>query len=155
MPEHLPIEQTPLFADFVTVADWIWERVSQWDKLAKDTIGTQLIRAADSVGANLVEGDGRYGKGDGLHFLVIARASARETRYWLERSCRRGLLSTQETDEQISTLTAATKQLNALITYRRNASSLPRCREEEEIYNETLSTDATSFLNTQHLTLNT
>jgi four helix bundle protein len=141
MREHLPIEQTPLFADFVNVADWIWERVSQWDKLAKDTIGTQLIRAADSVGANLVEGDGRYGKGDGLHFFVIARASARETRYWIERSNKRGLISSTEAQEQIVALANATKQLNGLINYRRSAVPPPRCREEEETYNDAVSVD--------------
>ena len=41
------------------LADLIWEIVSRWKPLARDTVGTQLIRAADSIGANIAEGHGR------------------------------------------------------------------------------------------------
>ena len=34
--------------------------VIKWDYLSKDTIRKQLVRAADSVAANLSEGFGRY-----------------------------------------------------------------------------------------------
>jgi four helix bundle protein len=79
----------------------------------------QLADAADSVGANLVEGDGRYGTADGIHFFVIARASARETRLWIRRAVRRGLVSEEEGIRQVDEVTRATKLLNLLITYRR------------------------------------
>lgn len=118
--EHLPIERMDVFLSFVQVADWVWERVSGWQPLAQDTVGKQLIRAIDSVGANLVEGDGRFAKGDGLHFFTIARASARETRYWLERARVRHLLSDDDVTAQMRILEAATRQLNTLIAYRRS-----------------------------------
>ena len=35
------------------VGDQVWEVVSAWDHFAKDTIGKQLTRAADSIGANI------------------------------------------------------------------------------------------------------
>jgi len=38
------------------LADQIWKIVLHWDILAKQTVGKQLIRAADSVGANIAEG---------------------------------------------------------------------------------------------------
>jgi len=41
------------------LADRIWESVSRWDGFAKDTVGKQLVRAADSIGANIAEGSGR------------------------------------------------------------------------------------------------
>jgi hypothetical protein len=41
------------------LADQIWKVVIHWDILAKDTLGKQLVRAADSVGANIAEGSGR------------------------------------------------------------------------------------------------
>ena len=41
------------------VADAVWELVLGWDNFAKDTVGRQLVRAADSVGANIAEGTGR------------------------------------------------------------------------------------------------
>ena len=34
------------------LADEVWEIVLKWNVLARDTIGKQLVRAADSVGAN-------------------------------------------------------------------------------------------------------
>ena len=41
------------------LSDSLWPLVSSWDHLANNTVGTQLIRAADSIGANIAEGSGR------------------------------------------------------------------------------------------------
>jgi len=139
----VPMEELPVFLEFVAFADWAWERVSSWEALARDTVGKQLVRAADSVGANLVEGDGRFSKADGLHFFVIARASAREARYWLERARRRGLLNAAESEEWNVVLSQAVRQLNALIAYRRAQQN--QVREPVELYATSPST-----LNTQH-----
>lgn len=35
------------------LADLIWEEVIRWDPLAQDTVGKQIIKAADSIGANI------------------------------------------------------------------------------------------------------
>lgn len=35
------------------LADEIWNTVKYWEPLARDTIGRQIIRSADSVGANI------------------------------------------------------------------------------------------------------
>ena len=40
------------------ISDQIWQRVIEWDWFAKTTVGVQVVRAADSVGANIAEGDG-------------------------------------------------------------------------------------------------
>jgi four helix bundle protein len=116
---HTPMERMEVFLRYVEVADWAWNIVQNWPPLARDTVGKQLVRAADSVGANLVEGDARYTSADGLHFLIIARASARETRYWLQRAIKRGIIPQAEGDARIVLLTSATQLLNRLITYRR------------------------------------
>jgi four helix bundle protein len=55
-------------------------------------VGKQLVRAADSVGANLAEGCGRQSFPDNRRFVRIARGSLNETRHWLRRAFRRGLL---------------------------------------------------------------
>jgi four helix bundle protein len=123
-----------LFRMYVEVADWVWSAVSDWPSLAQDTVGKQLIRAADSVGANLVEGDGRYGDADALHFFVVARASARETRYWLQRAAVRGLITSEVAGARIQEITSATRLLNILIRYRRNRSTANRVREEAAFY---------------------
>ncbi len=37
------------------LADKIWQIVNGWDMFAKNTMGTQMIRSADSIGANIAE----------------------------------------------------------------------------------------------------
>jgi hypothetical protein len=39
------------------ISDIVWGIASNWDNLARDTVGKQLIRAADSIGANIAEGE--------------------------------------------------------------------------------------------------
>ncbi len=57
----------------------IWNICSLWDKTALNTIGNQLIRAADSISANLAEGWSRYSKKDRINFYIITRGSTSET----------------------------------------------------------------------------
>lgn len=56
-------------------------------KLPQDTlakiISNQILRACASVGANIAEGYGRFGKKEYTRFLQIALGSANETEYWL------------------------------------------------------------------------
>ena len=41
------------------LSDEMWRVSSEWPQFAKDTVGKQLVRAADSVGANIAEGADR------------------------------------------------------------------------------------------------
>src|SRR5262249_19074544 len=78
------------------LADEVWEIVEKWAPLAQDTVGKQLIRAADSIGANLAEGVGRGTYQDNRRFVRVARGSLNEAKHWLRRAYRRKLL-TEET----------------------------------------------------------
>lgn len=82
------------------LADEIWEIVLSWDYFAKDTVGKQIVRSADSIGANIAEGEGRGSFQDNRRFCRIARGSLQETQHWLRRAFKRNLL----TKEQIETL---------------------------------------------------
>lgn len=55
------------------LANKIWEIVIRWDDFAKDTIGKQIVRAVDSIGANIAEGRGRYNYQDNKRFVKMAR----------------------------------------------------------------------------------
>ena len=68
-----------------TLADEIWKMVSIWNYFEKDTIGKQLVKAADSIGANIAEGTGRGTPADNRKFIRIARGSLNETKYWLKK----------------------------------------------------------------------
>lgn len=82
------------------LADEIWSIVSSWDRFAKDTVGKQIVCSADSVGANIAEGEGRGSYQDNRRFIKIARGSLQETQHWLRRAYKRNLL----TQAQIETL---------------------------------------------------
>ena len=87
------------------VAGQIWDFVVTWDCFAKDSIGKQLVRAADSIGANIAEGHGRGTYKDNRHFCRIGHGSLNETRHFLRRAFRRKLL-TEEQIEQLRPLIA-------------------------------------------------
>ena len=80
------------------LANEIWHIVKEWDYFAKDTIGKQIVRSADSVCANIAEGRGRYNDQDNRRFVKIARGSLYETISWLRLAYARQLL----TKEQVS-----------------------------------------------------
>ena len=54
------------------ISNEIWFIVKKWDDFARDTMGKQIVRSADSVGANIAEGHGRYSYQDNQRFVKIA-----------------------------------------------------------------------------------
>ena len=78
-------------------ADLIWDIVIGWERFAQNTVGGQLVRAADGIGANISDGVGRGSFNDNRRFVKIARGSLNETQHWLRRAYRRRLLSEAHT----------------------------------------------------------
>jgi four helix bundle protein len=97
------------------LADAVWEIVLRWGILARDTVGKQLVRSADSVGANIAEGCGRDSPNDNRRFVRIARGSLLETQHWLRRAYRRKLLTPDETTALQATLDKLAPKLNAYL----------------------------------------
>jgi four helix bundle protein len=77
------------------VADELHREVAGWASFDRWSVGIQLVRAADSIGANIAEGVGRAGRDDRKRFLIIARGSIYETEHWLLRARARGLIREQ------------------------------------------------------------
>jgi four helix bundle protein len=94
---HRSFENLTVYQLSESLCDEIWDIVIGWRSLAGDTVGKQLIRAADSIGANIAEGCGHWSYQDNRRFVRIARGSLNETRHWLRQASRRKLL----TDEQV------------------------------------------------------
>jgi len=107
------------------IADSIWKRVVEWNEFAKDVVGKQMARAADSIGANIAESFGRYNFGEKLQFLYYSRGSLFETKFWLNRTQTRGLMNSSEVQEYVDGLTSLARQLNAF------ASGLRTVRAEQ------------------------
>ena len=97
------------------LADTIWDGVIRWDVFARDTVGGLLVRAADSVGANIAEGTGRGSVPDNRRFVRIARGSLYETRHWLRRAYRRRLLASAQVNSLKQTADELTLTLNGYL----------------------------------------
>ncbi len=94
------------FADEVRVDVLRWESFDRW------SAGLQLVRAADSIGANIAEGTGRWHRADRRRFLLIARGSLYEAEHWLLRAQARGLTDNDHADD----LNRLGRMLNGLIS---------------------------------------
>lgn len=97
------------------ISDSVWSIVYKWDKLAQDTVGKQLLRASDSIGANIAEGSGRGSTADNRRFARIARGSLFEVKHWLRRSYKRNLLSDNEIKSLKKLVDELTPKLSAYI----------------------------------------
>jgi four helix bundle protein len=97
------------------LADEIWHIVKEWDYFAKDSIGKQIVRAADSICANIAEGEGRYNFQDNRRFVKIARGSLYETINWLRRAYRRNLLTLEQIEKITLIVHTLSPKLNAYL----------------------------------------
>jgi four helix bundle protein len=91
----LKLEELRVYQLAEAVADATWSVVSVWESFARDAVGKQLVRAADSIGANIAEGFGRGSFADNKRFVRIARGSLYEVRHFLRRADKRGLISAE------------------------------------------------------------
>lgn len=99
-----------------TLADKVWGIVLGWNNLATDTVGKQLIRSADSIGANISEGEGRGSHADNKRFVRIARGSLQETQHWLRRAYKRNLPSAEQVEELRLLIAQLGPSLNAYLS---------------------------------------
>jgi four helix bundle protein len=97
------------------LADKIWLVVGKWNNFARDTVGKQIVRSADSIGANIAEGAGRYTFIENRRFAHIARGSLYETKFWLRRAFKRDLLSKDQIEEIKPLIDELAPKLNAYI----------------------------------------
>jgi four helix bundle protein len=102
------------------LANEIWSIVKQWDNFAKDTIGKQIVRAADSVCVNIAEGRGRYNFQDNRRFVKIARGSLYETISWLRLAYVRQILTTEQVAKLRAIIDELSPKLNAYLKSRGN-----------------------------------
>jgi len=97
------------------LADSVWDASLGWPQFARDTVGKQLVRAADSIGANIAEGAGRGSFGDNKRFVRVARGSLNETKHFLRRAYRRKLLTADQVSQLQPLAENLAPQLNAYL----------------------------------------
>jgi len=111
------------------LADQVWKVAAEWGHFAKSTVGMQIVRAADSIGANIAEGSGRGSFQDNRRFVKMARGSLNEAKHWLRRAYCRGLLSKDDVKRIRPIIDELAPKLNA---YLRSIGTIPSPIEADE-----------------------
>ena len=94
----MKLEELNVYNLAMELGERVWNIVIKWDYFAKDTVGKQLVRAIDSVAANLSEGFGRYHYRETKNFGYYSRGSLYESKTWLTKAHNRKLISDEDYD---------------------------------------------------------
>ena len=94
--KDMKLEDLQVYQLSMEIGEKVWDIVITWDYFLKDTIGKQLVRAVDSVAANLSEGFGRYHYKEAKNFSYYFRGSLYETKTWLTKAYNRNLITEEE-----------------------------------------------------------
>jgi len=97
------------------LSDLVWHSFDKWPQKVKQTIGYQVIRASDSIAANLAEGYGRFTPADRKNFYRYSRGSFEETKAWLRKLIRRKIISENDIKKYAALIDELGPKLNAFI----------------------------------------
>jgi four helix bundle protein len=109
------LEDFKVYGLAMNLGEETWNIVDGWNYFQKDTIGKQLVRACDSIAANLSEGLGRYHFKEIKNFSYYSRGSLFETKTWLVKAYSRKLISETEFNKFISEIEIIGKMINSYI----------------------------------------
>ena len=90
--EYMKLDDLEIYQLSMDLGEKVWAIVIQWQYFEKNNIGSQLVRACDSIAANISEGWGRRTYRENRNFLHIARGSLFETKTWITKAVKRKLL---------------------------------------------------------------
>jgi four helix bundle protein len=109
------LEELQVYQLSMSVAERIWNIVIEWDYFSKEVVGKQLMKAIDSVAANLSEGFGRYFYKENKQFCYYSRGSLFETKTWIRKAKERKLIDEKIYLELIKELDTLGVKLNNYI----------------------------------------
>lgn len=109
------LEDFRAYNSAMALGEEVWTIVAEWNYFEKDTIGKQLVRAADSIAANLSEGLGRYHFKEMKNFSYYSRGSLFETKTWLTKSLNRKLGDENRMKKLLAELEVIGKMINSYI----------------------------------------
>lgn len=115
--KYLQLNDIDCYKRSLNLSNYIWNIVIEWDSFAKNSIGSQFVRAIDSVSANIAEGFGRYGKKDKIRFYYFSLGSVKECFDWNEKAKYRKLLSSQDYHHIFEELEQLPKEIHQLIKF--------------------------------------
>lgn len=111
----MKLEDLQVYSISMELSEKIWRIVSEWNYFERDTIGKQLVRAVDSVSANISEGFGRYHFKENKNFLYYSRGSLSESKTWLTKAFNRNLINENDYKILVKELEKLSVKLNNYI----------------------------------------
>jgi four helix bundle protein len=111
----MKLEDVEIYNLSMELSDKIWINVEKWDYFKKDTIGKQLVRAIDSVSANISEGFGRNTYKDQRSFYYYSRGSLYESKTWITKAKQRGIIEEAAYNELLNEFNRLGIKLNHFI----------------------------------------
>ncbi len=112
----MKFEDLEVYKISMELSDKVWTIVEKWDFFKKDTIGKQLVRAVDSVSANISEGFGRNTFRDQRCFYYYSRGSLYESKTWIIKAYRRNIIDQKTYYELLAAFNLLGVKLNNFIT---------------------------------------
>ena len=109
------LEDLQVYQLAMDIGERVWEIVVRWDFFAKDTVGRQLVKATDSMAANLSEGFGRFYYKGNKQFCYCSRGSQHEAVTWLRKAQRRELIDPKDFRSILTEMDAFAFKLNNYI----------------------------------------
>jgi four helix bundle protein len=109
------LEELEVYRVTMEIGERVWKLVNAWDYFAKDTVGKQFVKAADSMAANISEGFGRFFYKESKQFGYYARGSLYETKTWLTKAHNRGLVENEEYESLRRAVESVAVRLNNYI----------------------------------------
>lgn len=94
----------------------IYNIIKTFPKTENYILTKQIIRSAQSIPANIAEGMGRFSKKELTQFLVIARGSVEETKYYLILAKDLGYIDINIFENLKNNYTLLGKKINSLIS---------------------------------------
>lgn len=122
------IEELEVYTLAEEISDEIWNLVITWDFFAKDTVGKQICRAADSISANIAEGYGRFHFKENKNFCYYSRGSILEVKSFIRKSKQRNLITEEQYTNLLGKLETVHLKLNSYIKFigKQEASITPQ-----------------------------
>ena len=117
MENNKDITELDVYRDALLFSNLIWKICLNWNYFEQKTIGIQLVRAADSISANIAEGFGRFSKKDKIRFYYYSLGSVYECIDWNNKCSERNTISQEEHAHIKKVLESLPREINQLIKY--------------------------------------
>lgn len=111
------IESLEVYTLAMEIGEIVWIMVIQWDSFSKNTVGNNLVRAADSIAYNISEGYARHYFKESRNFCWIARGSLAETKTGLDKCFNRNLITRDKYDQVLEKINICYPKLNNYILF--------------------------------------